>query len=58
MTQEQALGVLIEAVQLAQTKGAFNLQEAKIIAEATELFTKKPEEKVEEVKDEEIIEDK
>lgn len=52
MTQEQALGVLIQAVQLAQTKGAFNLQEAKMLAEAVDMFTKKPEEKVEEVKEE------
>jgi hypothetical protein len=43
MTQEQALGIIIQAVNVAQQKGAFNLAEAKIIAEAVEVFTKKKE---------------
>lgn len=51
MTQEQALGLLIQGITVAQAKGAFNLQEAKLLAEAIEIFTKKPEEKVEEVKE-------
>lgn len=40
ITQEQALQILINAVQLANTKGAFQLAESKTIAEAVEMFTK------------------
>ena len=55
MNQEKALNILVQAVQVGQAKGAYNLQEAKIIAEAVEVFTKKPEDaehKTEEKKDE------
>lgn len=44
MTQEQALQVLIQAAQLAQSKGAFTLQEAGIVAQAIETFSKPVEE--------------
>lgn len=54
MNQEQALNVLIQSVNIAQQKGAFNLQEAKIIAEAVEVFIKKPETPVEPEKKEEV----
>lgn len=47
MNQEQALQVLIQAAQLAQSKGAYSLQEAGIVATAIESFTKKEEEKEE-----------
>ena len=43
MEQQKALQILLNAVQIAQNKGAFNLQEAKLIAEAVEVFIKKPE---------------
>lgn len=49
---QTALQTLIQAVQLATTKGAYQLGEAKVIAEAVEFFLKKPEEKVEEAKEE------
>lgn len=42
MDNQKALRILINAVNLAVTKGAFNLQEAKIIAEAVEQFNKPP----------------
>jgi hypothetical protein len=38
MTQEQALSVLIQAARVAQSKGAFTLEDAKVIAEAIALF--------------------
>lgn len=50
MDTNKALQTLISAVSLATSKGAFNLQEAKVIAEAVEVFTKQPEEPKEEPK--------
>ena len=44
MTQNEALQVLIQAVQVAQQKGAFTLQDAKVLAEAVEVFQPKKEE--------------
>ena len=38
MEQQQALGVLIQAVNLAQSRGAYNLQEASTLAEAVSVF--------------------
>lgn len=38
MTQSEALHVLINAVGLAQQKGAFTLKEASIVASAVEVF--------------------
>jgi len=42
MDQQQALSVLIQAANLAQTRGAYNLQEASTIASAVTVFTPKP----------------
>lgn len=39
MDTKQAIQILINAVQLATTKGAYTLPEAKIIASAVEVFT-------------------
>ena len=38
MDQQQALNVLVQAVELAQSKGAFSLKEAAMVAEATGAF--------------------
>ena len=54
MQQEQAIKVLISAVRLAQAKGAFTLEEAKLIATAVEAFVKdEPASKVEDKPEEE-----
>ena len=41
MKQQQALEVLINAVKVAQRRGAFELEETPIIAEAVMVFTPK-----------------
>ena len=41
MTQENALNILVQAAHAGQKAGAFNLAEAKMIAEAIEVFTPK-----------------
>jgi len=38
MDQQQALTVLVQAVQVAQSKGAYSLQEASTVAEAVGAF--------------------
>jgi hypothetical protein len=38
MDQQQALTVLVQAVQVAQSKGAYSLQEASTVAEAVSTF--------------------
>lgn len=38
LNQEEAIKVLIKAVQLAQSKGAFNLDEASVIHKAIKTF--------------------
>ena len=38
MDQQQALTVLVQAVQVAQSKGAYSLQEASTVAEAVNTF--------------------
>jgi hypothetical protein len=38
MNQDQALSVLIQAARVAQSKGAFTLEDAKVIAEAVAVF--------------------
>jgi hypothetical protein len=38
MTQDQALSVLVQAARVAQAKGAFTLEDAKIVAEAVAVF--------------------
>lgn len=44
LTQEQAIGVLIQAVQIAQSKGAYTLEDAEIISRAIKLFKKETKE--------------
>lgn len=41
MKPNEALEILVKAVGIAQSKGAFNLAEAKIICEAVETFSQK-----------------
>jgi len=57
MTQEQALNILIQTAHLAQAKGALLLKDATVVAEAIELFTKKPEEVVPGPSEEEVTND-
>ena len=38
LTQDQALSVLVQAARVAQSKGAFTLEDAKVIAEAVSVF--------------------
>ncbi len=38
LTQAQAINVLIQAVRIAQTKGAFTLEDAELVAKAIRLF--------------------
>ena len=38
LTQDQALSVLVQAVRVAQSKGAFTLEDAKVVAEAVAVF--------------------
>lgn len=40
MNNQQALQILINAVQAANLKGAFSLQDSKMVAEAVEVFVK------------------
>lgn len=47
MNTQQAIQILINGVEIANQKGAFSLKDSKIIAEAVEIFTKKPENSVE-----------
>lgn len=57
MNQQQALGILVQAVRLAQSKGVYTLEDAEVIAKAVKLFTPVAEEKAEgaeEVKAEEV----
>ena len=37
-TNDQALGLLVQAAQLAQNRGAFNLDEAALVAQAVKHF--------------------
>ena len=39
MDQQQALTVLVQAAQVAQSKGVFSLQEAGVVAQAVATFT-------------------
>jgi hypothetical protein len=38
LTQQQAIGLLIQGVEMAQSRGAYNLNEAAIIAKAKRAF--------------------
>jgi len=51
--QEQALTVLIQAVQMAQKRGAFDLTEASVISSAVKVFTPPAPPQEEDVEDEE-----
>jgi len=42
MSQQQALEVLVQAVTVAQKRGAFNLDEAGVIANAVNVFVPAP----------------
>ena len=50
MNTNQGLEILIKAVNIAQSKGAYTLDEARIIADAIGVFVKKEEPKEEPVK--------
>lgn len=41
LTQEQALNILVNAVVVAQKRGAYELKEAAVIASAVERFVKR-----------------
>jgi|3_EtaG_2_1085321.scaffolds.fasta_scaffold79695_2 hypothetical protein len=51
MNQREALSVLIQAANIAQNKGAFNLQEAQTVATAVSTFITPPETSLEEETD-------
>jgi hypothetical protein len=38
LTQQQAIGLLVQGVQIAQQRGAYNLEEAELIAIAIRAF--------------------
>ena len=38
LTQQQAVGLLVQGVQMAQSRGAYNLNEAELIAKAIRAF--------------------
>lgn len=40
LTQQQALEVLVSGVQVAQSKGVYNLQEAELISKACRVFVR------------------
>ena len=52
MKQEQAIEILLGAARIGQSRGAYTLEDAKIIAMAVELLTPKKEAVKEEVKEE------
>lgn len=51
MNQEQALQILVQAVQVGQSKGAFNLNDAALIAQAVSLLVKPEETTKENIKE-------
>mgnify|MGYP003498870785 CR=1 FL=1 len=55
MEQNKALQLLVEAVGLAQKRGAYSLDEIAIILPAIRVFTVKKEEVKEEVEEEKVI---
>jgi hypothetical protein len=50
LSQEQALGVLVQAAKVGQSKGAYSLEDAELIAKAIRVFT--PKQQVEKPADE------
>ena len=61
-SQETALRVLIQGVNLAQSRGAYNLSEASLLDKCIKAFTKKPEEapqmRPQQPKEDKVIKDK
>lgn len=55
MEQNKALQLLVEAVGLAQKRGAYSLDEIELILPAIRVFTVKKEEVKEEVEEEKVI---
>lgn len=41
LTQDQALNLLVQAVKLAQKRGAFELEETELLLQAVRVFTAK-----------------
>ena len=52
-TQQQAIGLLIQAVQVAQKRGAFDLEEAGMLSQAIKLLVPEPPPQEEETTEEE-----
>ena len=52
-TPNQAVGLLIQATQIAQKRGAFNLEEAALLSQAVNLLTPEPPPSEEETTEEE-----
>jgi hypothetical protein len=48
LTQQQAIGLLVQGVQIAQQRGAYNLEEAELIAIAIRAFKPAEEQPAEE----------
>ena len=44
LTPQQALAILVQGVQFAQTKGIYSLTDAELISKAVRVFTNTPEE--------------
>ena len=44
MDQNQALNTIVQGINVAQQRGAFNLKEASVLADAVEVFVPPPEE--------------
>ena len=47
LTPQQALAILVQGVQFAQTKGIYSLTDAELISKAVRIFTANPEGKEE-----------
>jgi len=58
MDNQKALNILVQAVKMAQLKGGvFTLEDARVIAEAVDVFVKPAEPQTEEKKEEEVIQE-
>lgn len=51
MDANQAIGILVQVANLAQAKGALNLKDAVIVAQAIETLTVKPDDQKSELMD-------
>ena len=47
LTQQQAVGLLVQGVQMAQSRGAYNLNEAELIAKAIRAYAQSETKKTE-----------